>query len=47
MVSKYQATGTSLVVQWLRFHHPVHGIQIVELVVKLRSQVPLGQKNKI
>ena len=38
--------GTSLGVQWLRFHLPMHGMQVKPLVGELRSQMPWGKKKK-
>ena len=38
--------GTSLVVQWLRLHFPIQGVQVQSLVGELRSHKPLGQKAK-
>ena len=37
-----QATGMSLVAQWLRFHLPVLEVWVEEL----RSHMPPGQKNQ-
>ena len=37
---------TSLVVQWLRLHLPVQGVQVQSLVGELRSHMPQGQKTK-
>ena len=34
--------GTSLVVQWLRIHRAMQGIQIWSLVEELRSHMPRG-----
>ena len=39
-------TGTSLMVQWLRLHHPMQGVWVWSLVQELRSHMPRGQKNK-
>ena len=33
-------------VQWLRLHLPVQGIQVQSLVRELRSHMPCGQKIK-
>ena len=38
--------GTSLVVQWLRLHFTIEGVQVQSLVGELRSHKPLGQKAK-
>ena len=38
--------GTSLGVQWLRLHLPMHGMQVQSLVGQLRSHMPWGQKKK-
>ena len=42
---KFRRT-TFLVVQWLRLHHPMQGVQIWSLVGELRSHIPHGQKTK-
>ena len=34
--------GTSLVVQWLRIHLPVQGMQVPSLVRELRSHMQWG-----
>jgi len=34
------------VVQWLRLHFPIQGVQVQSLVGELRSHKPLGQKAK-
>ena len=39
-------TQTSLVVQWLRLHLAMQGVQIRSLVGELRSHMPHGQKTK-
>ena len=36
--------GTFLVVQWLRIHLPMQGMQVRSLVGELRSHVPRGNK---
>ena len=36
--------GTSLVVQWLRFHLPMQGVRVPSW--ELRSHMPRGQKPK-
>ena len=41
-----RAVETSLVVQWLRPHPPMQGVQVRTLVGKLRSHVPHSQKTK-
>ena len=38
--------GTSEVVQWLRLHLSMQGVQHQSLVRELRSQVPSGQKTR-
>ena len=38
--------GTSLVVQWLRCHLPMKGVQVQPLVRHLRSHIPHCQKPK-
>ena len=38
--SKRQATGTSLVVQWLRIPFPAKGTQVQSLVWELRAHMP-------
>ena len=45
-VTSYKAQGTSLVVQWLRLHLPVQGVQVQSLVMELGSHLPHGQKTK-
>ena len=48
-VSEYVSNsnlGTSLVVQWLRLHLPMSGVQVPPLVVELRSPMSSGQKKK-
>ena len=32
--------GTSLVIQWLRTHLPMHGVQVESLIRELRSHMP-------
>ena len=43
---KTNATGTPLVVQWLRLHFPVQGVHVRSLMGKLRSHMPGGQNNQ-
>ena len=43
---QYVFVGTSLAVQWLRFHLPMKGVQVQSLVGELRSHMPQGQKTK-
>ena len=38
--------GTSLAVQWLRLHLPMHGVRVRPLVRALRSHMPHSQKTK-
>ena len=38
--------GSSLVVQWLRFHLPMHGVCVRFLVRELRSHMPHSPKKK-
>ena len=38
--------GTSLVVQWLRIHLPMHGVCVQSLVRELSSHMPCYQKIK-
>ena len=41
-------TGTSLAVQWLTFHLPMHRVWVPPLIGKLRFRMPPGQnRNKI
>ena len=40
------AIGTSLVIQWFRFHLPVQGVKVQSLVRKLRSHTTQGPKPK-
>ena len=42
MPSEINQTGTSLVVQWLRIHLPIKGIQVQSLFQELRSHMPRG-----
>ena len=45
-ITKSMYVGTSLMVQWLRFHPPMQGVQVQSLVRKLRSHMPWDQKTK-
>ena len=38
--------GTSLAVQWFRFHLPIPGVRVQSLVRKLRSHMPKNQNIK-
>ena len=42
---KYGSRGTSLVVQRLRPHLPVHQVQVRSLLGELRTYMPLSQQN--
>ena len=42
MLSKSQFGGTSLLVQWLRIHLPMHGSRVQPLVGELRSHTLWG-----
>ena len=43
---KTNATGTSLVVQWLRLHLPVQEAHVWSLIGQLRSHMPGAQNNQ-
>ena len=43
---KFYITGTSLVVQWLRYHLAMQWVHIQSLVGEIRSHMPRGQKTK-
>ena len=45
-VIKKKRKGTSLVVRWLRLHHPMQEVPVRPLVGELRSYMPCGQKPK-
>ena len=42
MLSEVSQTGTSLVVQWLRIHLPMQGMQVPSLVWELSSYMLRG-----
>jgi len=46
IVPRKQQAGTSLVVQWLRFHFPVQGMQVRSLVKELGSHMPRSQNKQ-
>ena len=46
MLNKNDLGGTFLVVQWLRLHLPMQGVQVQSLVRELRSHMPCNQKTK-
>ena len=43
---KNRYRGTSLLVQWLRLHLPMQGVQVQSLARELGSHIPCGQKTK-
>jgi len=46
VVKKKKRIGTSLAVQWLRFHLLTQGVWVQFLIRELRSHIPPGQKPK-
>ena len=45
LVIETLSTGASLVVQWLRLHLPLQGVQVQSLVRELRSHMPCENEN--
>ena len=43
---KNRYRGTSLLVQWLRLHLPMQGVQVQSLARELGSHMPCSQKTK-